>query len=111
MTAKIRAIIKRPDEDIGHVTNISPTLKNLQGIVGGYIECVTARLDPTVVIIGNDEGRIQHKPYNCTVKCKDYAGEFDCPFVGDIVVVGAEGEEFCDLPEKVTRQEWASWLV
>ena len=38
--AKIRAIIKRPDEKYGHVTNISPTLENLQKTVGGYIEPV-----------------------------------------------------------------------
>ena len=60
---KIRAIVKRPDEEIGHVTNISPTLKNLQSIVG------------------------------------------------EIVVVGADEDEFCDLPGWVTRKEWASWLV
>lgn len=38
--AKIRAIIKRPDEEYGHVTHISATLENLQKTVGGYIETV-----------------------------------------------------------------------
>ena len=46
---KIRAIVKRPDEEIGHVTNISPTLQNLQNIVGGHIETVT--IAPGVVVI------------------------------------------------------------
>ena len=26
---KVKVIIKRPDEEFGHVTNISPSLKNL----------------------------------------------------------------------------------
>lgn len=36
--AKIRVIIKRPDEKIGHVCNISHTLENLQKTVEGYIK-------------------------------------------------------------------------
>ena len=31
---KVRVIIKRPDEEFGHVTNISPSLENLQRNVG-----------------------------------------------------------------------------
>ena len=37
---KIKCIIKRPDEEYGHVTNISPRLENLQKTVEGYIETV-----------------------------------------------------------------------
>ena len=48
---KIRAIVKRPDEKYGHVTNISCTLKNLQRIVGGPIETVS--FGPGAVIICN----------------------------------------------------------
>ena len=47
--AKVRCIIKRPDEKYGHVTNISVTLKNLQKIVGGFIQTVTLT-DNTVII-------------------------------------------------------------
>ena len=35
---KIRCIIKRPDQQYGHVTNISTNLKNLQRIVEGPIQ-------------------------------------------------------------------------
>jgi hypothetical protein len=38
--AKIKVIIKRPDEEYGHVTHISAKLENLQNTVGGYIETV-----------------------------------------------------------------------
>ena len=109
MDEKIRVIVKRPDEEIGHVTNISPTLKNLQNIVGGYIEAVTIR--PGVVVICNEEGRLKGLDYNCTVGGRDLVGDFKVGFVGEIVVVGVADEDFCDLPEWVTRKEWASWLT
>ena len=38
---RIKAVVKRPDEKFGHMTNISNSLKNLQNTVGGYIETVT----------------------------------------------------------------------
>ena len=53
---KIKAIIKRPDEEFGHMTNISEKLENLQNTVGGYIECVSP--DPRIVIICNEEGKL-----------------------------------------------------
>lgn len=86
--AKIRAIIKRPDEKVGHVTNISNNLQNLQRNVGGFIETVTLCSD--LVIICDEEGRLKGKPYNCTIAGVD--------FVGDIVVLGVDGEEFTDCP-------------
>ena len=42
--AKIKVIIKRPDEKAGHVTNISASLKNLQKTVEGNIETVSEEL-------------------------------------------------------------------
>ena len=57
--AKIKVIIKRPDEKAGHVTNISASLKNLQKTVEGNIETVTVVPDPKVIMICNEEGKIQ----------------------------------------------------
>lgn len=37
MSGKIKVIIKRPDEKVGHMTNISASLKNLQRTVDGPI--------------------------------------------------------------------------
>ena len=54
MAKKIKCIVKRPDEQFGHVTWISDSLKNLSNTVGGYIETVT--LDNGVVLICNEEG-------------------------------------------------------
>lgn len=83
---KIRVIIKRPDEEYGHVTNISPTLKNLQKTVGGYIETIS---NENFTIICNEEGRIHNLEPNM-----QFCGEM---LVGTIVVVGVDGEEFGDL--------------
>ena len=49
--AKIKVIIKRPDEKAGHVTNISASLKNLQKTVEGNIETVVVGENPKVIMI------------------------------------------------------------
>ena len=90
--AKIRAIIKRPDEKYGHVTNISPSLKNLQRIVDGPIETV-----PVVfgcVLICNEEGKLRGLQRNF------YMGKvpFGDVIAGEVAIVGVDGEEFCDCP-------------
>ena len=86
---KIKVIIKRPDERKGHVTAISNTLENLQRTVGGPIEVFRFARD--CAIICNEEGKIRGLEPNCVC-----VGEL---FVGDIIVVGIDGSEFCDVPE------------
>ena len=54
--SKIKAIIKRPDEKIGHMTWISPTLENLQKHVDGYIETVNFG---DMIILCDEEGRLK----------------------------------------------------
>lgn len=91
---KIRAIVKRADELVGHVVYISNTLENFQKIVGGYIETVT--FPGNVVIICNEEGLLQKKPFNCSIF---HEGAYRAMhFVGDIIAVGVNGDEFGDIP-------------
>ena len=103
MGAKIRAIIKRPDEMWGHMTNISPSLENLQRTVGGYIEPVQLRDD--VVILCDEEGKL-----------KDWEPNIPHPhnkhdlLVGTIIVLGVEGEEFTDLPAAFEFSTWKEIL-
>lgn len=80
--SKIKAIVKRPDEKIGHMTFISNTLENLQKTVGGYIEAVTFG---DMVILCDEEGRIKKKES-----------------IGTIIAVGSNGEEFSDVPIDMT---------
>lgn len=83
---KVRAIIKRPDEQYGHVCNISATLENLQKTVGGYIETITFE---DFVIIVNEEGKLQGLEPNMLIGMD--------MLVGTIIVIGTKGEEFSDL--------------
>ena len=92
---KIKAIIKRADEPVGHVAWISPTLENLQKHVGdykkqtgGFIEKVKVRKD--MVVLCNKEGMILGLPKNVRV--------YRYYFVGDIVILGVDGDEFTDVP-------------
>ncbi len=94
----MRALYKGP-ADKGFREIIVPNLLHpLQELVGGYIETVTVKLSPQVIVICNEEARLQHLAYNCTIEGKDYTGEFDCPFFGSILLVGVDGEEFTDCP-------------
>lgn len=107
---KIRAIVKRADEEIGHVTNISNRLKNLQNIVGGDIEIgtlVNANADGVkVVIICKECGRLHDLPLNCCVG----GVRFGTWFFGDIIVTGAKGEDLVDLPKEFTRKLWSKMI-
>lgn len=93
MAQKIKVIIKRPDEEYGHVTGISYTLENLQKTVGGYIETLTM---PGYTLIVNEEGIINGLPFNCRV-----AGFM---LFGTIIVVGVQGDEFADV--SISFDEW-----
>ena len=100
--SKMRCIIKRPDEQFGHVTNISVTLKNLQNTVGGMIEVVP--VTDNAVIICNEEGKINGLQPNFLM---GFPPLQDC-VVGDVIVIGIAGEEFVDLD--MTFGQWKAIL-
>lgn len=84
----MKAIRKKPG-CAPEIIEVENTLKALQAEVGGYIETVTIASD--AVVICNEEGRILGLPDNCRVCGVD--------FVGTILVVGRNKDEFCDVPE------------
>lgn len=90
--AKIRAIVKRPEEKYGHVTNISPSLKNLQKIVGGHIE--TVALCDGAIMICNEDGKNLGLEHNFIM---GYPPFIDV-IVGEVAIIGVDGEEFGDCP-------------
>lgn len=85
----MRAIKKVPGRR-PEVVEIENDLKPLQEAVGGYIEAVT--LPGGLVIICNEEGLINHLPFNTFI-----AGHY---LFGPILVVGDGGEDFADVPER-----------
>ena len=100
--AKIKCIVKRPNEMYGHMTAISNTLENLQRTVEGYIEPVFLGYKERdgqvvdIVILCNEEGKLQGLAPNMNLT-------YDI-LCGTIVVLGAEGDEFVDIP--ISFQEW-----
>ena len=84
----MKAIRKEPG-CAPELIDIDNTLKALQAEVDGYIETVTIASD--AVVICNEEGVLRGMPYNCRFGGVD--------FVGTILVVGRNKDEFCDLPE------------
>lgn len=102
MEGKLKCIVKRTDELYGHVTNISASLENLQKTIGGYIEPVCIRQiekdGKTVylVILCDEEGKLKYKKRNLNI-----GTDVLC---GDLVIIGADGEDFCDVP--ISFEEW-----
>lgn len=98
---KIKVIIKRPDETFGHMTWISDTLENIQRTVDGYFEVVTLQRNPKVLMLVNEDGKINGLPYN-----------FKMPLdfiVGTVIVCGAKGDELSDVP--IDMSLWKRMLI
>lgn len=87
MEKQILVVVKEP----GMPPRVEPmfenTLEAFQKAVGGYIETVTLATD--LVIICNEEGRLQDLPFNCEL-C-------GIGFVGTIIAAGVKGEDFASL--------------
>lgn len=97
---KIKVIIKRPDEPIGHIEIIDNTLASLQEIVGGYIETVPILHNVTMIV--NEEGKIRRMPRNIIL-----GQDFVDMIVGTLILVGVddEAEEFTDCPMELKTWE------
>ena len=95
--SKIKVIIKRPDEEYGHMCYVSNSISNLQRTVGGYVECLTLPAKTgTINILCNEDG----KRLNLERNLKTPAGFL----VGDIVVCKVGEEDFEAIP--IDFAEW-----
>lgn len=83
----MRAIIKAPGHPASRVI-IPNELELFQQLVGGFIEIFPIASD--CVILCDEEGKLKGKPFNC-----NFCGE---DFVGTILFVGVDGDEFTDVP-------------
>ena len=77
---------------------IENTLEAFQEAVGGYIETLTL-VPEKVVMIVNEEGRLRGLPWNLAASIVAGFG-----IVGTALVVGVDGEEFCDVPEGIIEK-------
>ena len=94
MAKKIKAIIKRPDEQYGHMTSISDNLANLQKHVDGPIEIIPVLKDKGLVLICNEEGKLRGLQRNFIMGLPP----FHDVIVGTVILCGTEGEELADIP-------------
>lgn len=74
-------------------------LKELQGIVGGYLETVQTPFERVLLVV-NEEGLLQQLPINFV-----YGGQ---PIVGNVIFIGQGAEDFITLTESQTKEvmEW-----
>ncbi len=86
----MKVIRKRPSE-MPEVIDIENDVDPICAELGGHMEAVTIAKD--LVILCDEEGRLKGKAPNITFK------GLGLDFVGTILVVGVDGEEFCDVPE------------
>ena len=91
----MRVLIKEPG-GAWEVAEVENTLDALQKAVGGYIETLTFCTDPdTLVLIMDEEGRLNGKPYNMTI-C-------GVRFFGTLLLCGKDRDEFTDVPDWAVR--------
>lgn len=104
MSNKIKVIVKRPDEVVGHMTYIVNTLKNLQRTVDGYIETVPLADSPhRIIMICNDEGKL--RGLSASFVCGTVSQDL---IVGTVIICGAEEDEFTDVP--ISLETWKTML-
>ena len=87
----MKALIKSPGDESFREIIVPYKMKTFQELVGGYAEVVMLGADACVLC--NEEGRIKGLDHNCTYSGIDY--------VGTILIVGVDGEDFCDCPISV----------
>lgn len=76
------------------IVEIDNTLEALQNAVNGYIEAL--RVSKKAVLIVNEEGKLKGHGICRFV----YTSRWHDQVVGNILIVGVDGEEFCDLNKK-----------
>lgn len=90
----MRVLIKDPGEN-WRVEDIHNTLEGFQQAVGGYIETLTPESLHGLVLIFDEEGRINGKAPNLTVEGEE--------IVGTVVLCGTDGDEFAPVPDWCVR--------
>lgn len=79
---------------------IENTLEALQKQVGGHIETVT--LGYGFCAICNEDGLMMNLPHNCVIN--------GAIFCGPVLLVGVNGEDFCDVPAlEIAPRSYKIW--
>ena len=90
----MRVLIKEPG-DVWKTEDINNTLEGFQRAVGGYIETLTLENLHGLVLVFDEEGRINGKEPNLTIEGEE--------IVGTVVLCGIDGDEFAPVPDWAVR--------
>ena len=88
----LRVLVKRPGLPL-RAEVVENTLRSMQELVDGPIECVTVAED--LAIVCNEEGRLRGLSPSATI--------LGTQFVGPVAFVGTRGEDFTDITRKGER--------
>lgn len=92
----LRVLVKRPGLPL-RAEVVENTLRSMQELVDGPIECVTVATD--LAIVCNEEGRLRGLSPSATI--------LGTQFVGPVAFFGVRGEDFTDITragERLVRQ-------
>lgn len=95
---KIRVIIKKVDESpsVEWIDNDPDDPSVLQKIVGGYIEIIPVNPAKNLIMIDNEDGKIDQLPMNFPLQ-----GHFGYDFVcGDVLLSKQEGPDLVSLTDE-----------
>lgn len=87
----MRVVYKRPGKT-PKLLDIDGRLETLQSLVGGNIEPITMSGAGNVVCLCDENGKIYGRQPNFTLR--------NDVIVGSAVFIGADGEDFTDIPEE-----------
>lgn len=90
----MRVVVKEIGK-LGEIREIENDLSTFQEIVGGNIE--TFRMTDDIIIVLNDEGKIEELQPNIGVPCHNNQTEV---IVGNIFFVGVDGCDFASLKDE-----------
>ena len=102
MKDKIRVIYKRVGFDPVEV-EVPNELEHIQRMIGGYIETVPWYFYQSMIMIVDEEGKLDRRPVNF-----EWHGD---QIVGSVLWCGVKGDEFYDCPYTLEefRRRWP-WL-
>ena len=85
------------------IAEVENTLKSLQNTVGGYIEVISMdHLDPNIILICNEEGKIRDLPVN-RILYNRYGNALDY-IAGTFMICAERNGEFVSIPKKLENK-------
>lgn len=98
---EIRVLRVEPGR-VPYEKQINYDLESIQSEVEGYIETVYTHVDTAVALIVNEEGKLEGLPYNRALR--DEKGNIYDVIVGNFLIVGIMGEDFCSLTDNQVKR-------